>query len=390
VRLGRCRVGCGLVSLALFASMMPPSLRAAETQPNPALHVSQPVTNLSDVPNSEPAPMDQRPTDESRNAWRFLTLGVRIRARTLGGLQFWGDVLFFHGWHIQQNVFTGHYRLLDKDDIRYASGTFEECRAKLEEIRQEQQLPPMSGTAVILLHGIGRSDKSMAHMQKHLEKEGFYVVNFNYPSTRVNLSDAANYLHRVIQSLEGIDTIYLVPFSMGGLVVRTYLAEHGDPRIQRMVMIGVPNQGADLATALRKNWAFRLVMGPAGQQLITGPDGAGANLPIPEFEFAVIAGHRDHPKGYNPLIPGDDDGTVSVECTRLPGAADFATVRGVHLLLTRTKATLEYTAHFLKHGHLRRGGTKQPIPLSSAGSGGAPSPAETCVDPAGTSPVKND
>ena len=28
---------------------------------------------------------------------------------------------------------------------------------------------------------------------------------------------------------------------LGGLVVRAYLAEHRDPRIHRMVMLGVPN-----------------------------------------------------------------------------------------------------------------------------------------------------
>ena len=31
-----------------------------------------------------------------------------IPVPTLGGRQFWGDVLFYQGWRIQENVFTKH------------------------------------------------------------------------------------------------------------------------------------------------------------------------------------------------------------------------------------------------------------------------------------------
>ncbi|MFM8727416.1 MAG: hypothetical protein ACKON9_20075, partial [Planctomycetaceae bacterium] len=53
---------------------------------------------------------------------------------TLGGRQFWGDVAFRAGFRIQRNVFTGHFRLLDASDRRYASGTEAECRSALEAI----------------------------------------------------------------------------------------------------------------------------------------------------------------------------------------------------------------------------------------------------------------
>src|SRR5271168_4217278 len=55
--------------------------------------------------------------------------------KTLGGRQFWGDVKFFRGWRIQQNVFTEHYRLLDPKDSRYAFGSFKTCCDKLEELK---------------------------------------------------------------------------------------------------------------------------------------------------------------------------------------------------------------------------------------------------------------
>ena len=46
-----------------------------------------------------------------------------LATRTLGGLQFWGDVCAFHGWRIQHNVFTNHFRLLDPSDVRWAWGS---------------------------------------------------------------------------------------------------------------------------------------------------------------------------------------------------------------------------------------------------------------------------
>src|SRR5690606_13773276 len=96
---------------------------------------------------------------------------LNIELKTLGGRQFWGDVAYFRGWRIQQNVLTGHYRLLDPHDVRKAWGTLEECQTKLEKFRIDQQLPPMNGTAVVLTHGIIRSSKSFAALQKQLEAE---------------------------------------------------------------------------------------------------------------------------------------------------------------------------------------------------------------------------
>ena len=282
--------------------------------------------------------------------------------KTLGGRQFWGDVLYFRGWRIQRSVLTHHYRLLDADDYRHAAGTLEECRQKLEEIKKERKLPAMSGKAVIAIHGVVRSSKSFSKMRGRLKDAGYEVVGFDYPSTRVEISDSAEYLHSVIESLQGIEQIDFVVHSMGGLVVRSYLSKHRDPRIKRMVMIGVPNLGADMADRLRKNPLYRAVFGPAGQQLVTDPEGFISRLPTPDFEFAIIAGSRGSMDGYNPLIAGDDDGTVGVSTTRLPGAADFVTVRGLHTFLMSSDEAIDCTLRFLKDGRLRKEGPPHPIP----------------------------
>ncbi len=291
-------------------------------------------------------------------------LNLNMKTKTLGGRQFWGDVAYFRGWRIQHCTLDGHYRVIDPQDVRHASGTLDTCRQELARLRAEHKLPPMAGKAVIVVHGIVRSSKSFGKMQQRLGEDGYLVVGFDYPSTRVTITDSAEYLHKVIDSLDGIDQIDFVVHSLGGLIVRAYLAKHKDPRIRRMVMLGVPNRGAGMADFLKDYGIYKLVFGPAGQQLIQGGDGLIAGLPAPEFEFAVIAGARGTPDGWNPLIAGDDDGTVELENTRLPGAADFMTVPALHSFLMFNDDVIAATRRFLKEGALREGGETRPIPRS--------------------------
>ena len=285
-----------------------------------------------------------------------------LATRTLGGLQFWGDVCAFHGWRIQHNVFTNHFRLLDPSDVRWAWGSREECLAALRAIRLERQLPPMAGKVVVMIHGIVRSSGCFRAMEPELQQAGFTTLGFDYPSTRVSIPDCAGYLRQFLESLEGVEEIHFVVHSMGGLVVRAYLMGAPDPRIRRMVMLGVPNLGARMANHVKDLMLFKAIYGPAGQQLVEEAAGLIPTLPTPEFEFAVIAGARGTPGGFNPLIPGDDDGTVSVSATRLPGAADFMTVPVLHSFLMSDPATIAASRRFLETGALRESGICEPIP----------------------------
>ena len=315
----------------------------------PAVYGFEPDENNKSVA----APIPQRPK-------RYLSM------KTLGGRQLWGDVRFFHRWRIQKNILTGHFRLLDGDDFRHASGTQKECEAKLAEITKSLKLPRMSGKAVILIHGIIRSSKSFDKMRDRLEAEGYHVFGFDYPSTRIEIGDSADYLHQCISSLEGIEEINLAVHSMGGLVTRAYLAEHRDKRLKRLVMMGVPNNGARMADKLKRNLMFRAIFGPAGQQLVSHQDGLIPKLPIPELEFAIIAGGKKDMKGYNPLLPGDDDGIVSVASSRLPGAVDFIVIRCLHSFLIGNDEAVECTIRFFRDGQLREKGDRRPIPKKQA------------------------
>lgn len=52
---------------------------------------------------------------------------------TLGGTQLWADEHLRGGWRIQRHVWTGHYRLLDSNNVRHAWGSYADCLIRLSE-----------------------------------------------------------------------------------------------------------------------------------------------------------------------------------------------------------------------------------------------------------------
>lgn len=269
---------------------------------------------------------------------------------TLGGRQFWGDVWFEEGWRIQHRAGCERYRLLDPHDWRRAGGSFDECRAALERHLAARPTEASNDTVVVLVHGIVRSSKSMSQLTRAAAQHGWTAAPFDYPSTRVAIPESARYLDRMVRSLRHATRLHFVTHSMGALVVREWMRQSDDDRLGRMVMLAPPNQGAEMADLLHRQWLYRAVMGPAGQQLVSGPGSFAATLPPPRCEFGVIAAVRGNGRGWNPLISGDDDLTLGLASTPLAGAADTATVRGLHTLMMRSPETIDLTIRFLETG----------------------------------------
>jgi hypothetical protein len=295
---------------------------------------------------------------------------MSLMNQTAGGKQFWADVWYFHDWRIQCHALTGHYRLLDGSNKRHASGTYEACRNKMDEIRTRDKLPPMEGKAIVVLHGLFRTRSSMAMLGCALSKSGSYKsFCVGYPTTRGSVESHARSLDNVIRSLEGISEINFIAHSLGNLVVRHWLrdfaaAERMLPNGQtfgRMVMLAPPNRQPKLATILVRGSLANFVAGPAAEAMATGWEKLEPKLATPHFEFGVLAGGKGDGKGFNPILPGDDDGVVTVESTRLPGARDFRLVPVLHSFFMNDKRVHEYAMRFFEHGHFETAESRQPI-----------------------------
>jgi len=294
-----------------------------------------------------------------------------VKAKTLGGTQYWTDLRVVGRWRVQHNSYFGHFRLLDPENTRHVWGKKSACMELLDEKIKSGRAKPYSGKVVILLHGLMRSYNSMQPMAEHLEKQGFQSVLFRYASSRKNVASHANYLNHVIQGLgDDVTEINFVGHSLGNIVVRQYVGDckrnekqKVDPRIKRMVMLGPPNQGSRMARLLRGSIAFKLVAGASGLQLSQGWKELESKLGTPPFEFGIIAGGQSG-QGWtfnNYLLPGKDDFTVSVEETKLVGARDFHVDALVHSNMMKQQSVLEKTSRFLNSGHFISDSKRNPI-----------------------------
>ncbi len=293
-----------------------------------------------------------------------------LKWKTLGGKQFWTDTLHNGGWRIQENAVSGHFRLIDDAQRRHAWGTRETCRQKLQALKEAGKVKTTTGSVVIVLHGLIRTTDSMRRLGQYLQENGdMTAVDFEYASTRRPVAYHAQALAEVIDSLgPQVTDINFVAHSLGNIVVRRYLADQArdggkiDPRIRRMVMIGPPNQGSKMARVLKRNILFNIIAGSCGQELGGGWDQLKPTLAVPDFEFGIIAGGQSNPGRWsNFILNGPDDFTVSVEETRLAGAADFLVEPLLHATMMRQPVTMTATLNFLQHGWFKSAEARQPI-----------------------------
>jgi hypothetical protein len=204
----------------------------------------------------------------------------------------------------------------------------------------------------VLLHGALRSSLGMWPTAAYLRRRGVDARPFDYPARRGTLADHARALDRFVTSSfpRQPPVIGFLTHSMGALVVRAWLGLPDAKRsaIQRIVMLSPPNKGSSLAARNRERPLMQLVYGDAVAEL--QPSRVQTLPPLPaSARVLVLAGGRGDPRGYNPLLSGDDDGVVAVDEMRLPGV-EPTVVGGIHGLLQWRPSVLERAAAFLLRG----------------------------------------
>ncbi len=118
---------------------------------------------------------------------------------------------------------------------------------------------------------------------------------------------------------------------MGGLLARIYLTHYRPPSLARVVMLGTPNGGSEVADFLKGLALYRAFYGPAGQQVGTRLKDRLAQLSPPDYAVGIVAGNRTiDPVASYFIVPRPNDGRVSVESTRLKGMTDHIVVNATH------------------------------------------------------------
>ncbi len=205
--------------------------------------------------------------------------------------------------------------------------------------------------AIILLHGLSRTSRSMGKAGNLLAAYGYKIINVDYPSRTADISSLSQtYINRALKHCGLVKKIHFLTHSMGGILLRNYLAKQPIDKLGRVVMLAPPNQGSEIVDKLGHMRWFCYLKGPAALQLGTDENSMPNKLGPVNFQLGVIAGNKTANPLLSRLIPDINDGKVSVNRTKVEGMKDFIVLPYTHSFIMRREAVIDQALHFIQQG----------------------------------------
>src|SRR5690606_23992463 len=204
--------------------------------------------------------------------------------------------------------------------------------------------------AVIVVHGLWMPGTETVLLRRRLRSAGYSPALFRYKSVTRTLSDNAKALAEFADSVPA-DTLHFVGHSLGGVLTLDMLSRHTIDRPGRVVCIGSPLRGTLVGARLQS-------FGLGGQRIIRKSlDELVTRGGLPHWssprEVGVVAGDLPVGLGRPFGLRGPNDGMVTVEETKLPGAADHIVLHLSHTALLMSARAANQVVHFLEHGRFQ-------------------------------------
>jgi pimeloyl-ACP methyl ester carboxylesterase len=201
---------------------------------------------------------------------------------------------------------------------------------------------------LVYVHGLWLSGFESARLRRELERLfACRCLVFRYPSVGASVSRNAAALKRFLTGLQS-DELHIVAHSLGGIVVLKCFEQAFDLPPGRIVLLGSPVRGSRAAQRLaRWRWGLRILGHSVAEELLDARERRwqGAR------DLGVIAG--DLSIGLGKLVggfQGQNDGTIMVEETDLPGATDRIVLHTSHFAMLFSPLVARQIAAFLRDG----------------------------------------
>lgn len=197
--------------------------------------------------------------------------------------------------------------------------------------------PGVRTELVVVLHGMGRTARSMRPVEAALREAGFDVLNIGYSSYCCSIPELGATVRQEIEAKRRPThtRLHFVGHSLGNIIARWVIAqEDAPPGVGRLVMLAPPNQGAMMANrfAPLAGWLLEPI-----DELRNDSTATVRQIATPPgVEIGVIAGR--------------DDSTVRLEETHVAGETAHIVVKGNHTFIMREPEVHRLTVEFLRSG----------------------------------------
>jgi len=208
----------------------------------------------------------------------------------------------------------------------------------------------MASDVVVLVHGLWMNGLEFGVLGHRLRAEhGFDVRRFSYPTLEGDSGSVCAALAEFAESSSDGRVVHLVGHSLGGAIVYRTLCECGAGRMNgNAVLLASPLNGSRAARGASSWTPLRPILGPLVLEELVEPRGRawnGVNA------LGAIAGTLRMARGqFFAHFDEENDGTVSVSETRIPGLADHLVLPHSHVGMLFARDVAAQVAHFLRNG----------------------------------------
>jgi pimeloyl-ACP methyl ester carboxylesterase len=213
----------------------------------------------------------------------------------------------------------------------------------------------MAGDRVVLVHGLWMNGLEFGALRHRLKRDhGFDARTFSYPTLQGDPATVCAELAAFARRVAEGGRVHLVGHSLGGALVYRVLRECGTELRGNAVLLGAPLRGSKAARGASQWPMLRPFLGPHVLGEIAAErdrrwDGPNA--------LGVIAGNLRIGTGqFFARFDEDNDGTVAVSETVIPGLAGHLVLPHSHMGLLFAGDVAEQVACFLRDGRFRGGG----------------------------------
>ncbi len=158
----------------------------------------------------------------------------------------------------------------------------------------EERLQPLASPRlpVLLLHGYVCNRGFMLPLRNFLRAQGITAYTHNLEPIYADIGSYAEALARRIDEIcaaSGAEKLIIVAHSMGGLAARAYLRRHGARRVAKLVTLGTPHCGTELARFAAGKNARQMEPGNAWLEQLNSTALAVPTLSIFSYQDEIVA-----------------------------------------------------------------------------------------------------